>query len=107
MDTAFLSSNRRAGAGDRPQSPLNLAANPGREHRVHAVSAAFRNIFLVVFLIFLFAVVQTLTTQIGARTGAVDPKTGVVYLPTATYTLQGGIPTVTPGTFQVLVVSPG
>jgi hypothetical protein len=53
------------------------------------------------------AVVQTLTTQIGARTGAVDPKTGVVYLPTATYTLQGGIPTVTPGTFQVLVVSPG
>lgn len=53
------------------------------------------------------AVVQTVTTQLGARTGAVDPKTGVVYLPTATYTLQGGIPTVTPGTFQVLVVSPG
>jgi DNA-binding beta-propeller fold protein YncE len=53
------------------------------------------------------AVAQTVTTQPGARTGAVDPKTGVVYLPTATYTLQGGIPTVTPGTFQVLVVSPG
>ncbi len=52
------------------------------------------------------SVIQTVTTQPGARTGAVDPKTGVVYLPTATYTLPGGIPTVTPGTFQVLVVSP-
>ena len=52
------------------------------------------------------AVVQTLATQPGARTGNVDPKTGVIYLPTATYTLPGGIPTVTPGTFQMMVVSP-
>ncbi len=53
------------------------------------------------------AVVQALATQLGARTGAVDPQTGVVYLPTATYVITGSGATVTPGTFQVLVVSPG
>jgi hypothetical protein len=52
------------------------------------------------------AVVQTVKTQPGARTGTVDPKTGKLYLPSATYTLTGGRPTVTPGTFQILVVSP-
>ena len=52
------------------------------------------------------SVVQTVKTQPGARTGAVDPKTGKIYLPSATYTLAGGHPTVTPGTFQILVVSP-
>jgi DNA-binding beta-propeller fold protein YncE len=53
------------------------------------------------------AVVQTVKTQPGARTGAVDPKTGVLYLPTAAYTLAaGGRPTPTPGTFAILVVAP-
>ena len=53
------------------------------------------------------AIVQTVKTQIGARSGAVDPKTGVLYLPTATYTLSAaGRPTPTPGTFAILVVSP-
>ncbi|MHB8529523.1 MAG: YncE family protein, partial [Caulobacteraceae bacterium] len=32
-------------------------------------------------------VIDTVATQIGARTGAVDPKTGRIYLPTATYKL--------------------
>ena len=54
------------------------------------------------------AIVQTLKTQPGARTGAVDPKTGKIYLPTAAYTLSPtGRPTPTPGTFAILVVSPG
>jgi DNA-binding beta-propeller fold protein YncE len=52
-------------------------------------------------------VVDTIDTQIGARTGAVDPKSGRVYLPTAEYNLPvpaGQRPTTKPGTFQVLVL---
>jgi len=53
------------------------------------------------------AIVQTVKTQPGARTGAVDPKTGKIYLPTAAYTIAAtGKPTPTPGTFAILVVSP-
>ena len=53
------------------------------------------------------AIVQTVKTQPGARTGAVDPKTGKLYLPTASYTLSAtGRPTPTPGTFAILVVAP-
>ena len=46
-------------------------------------------------------------TQVGARTGAVDPLTGRVYLPTAEYNLPvpaGQRPTTKPGTFQILVL---
>jgi DNA-binding beta-propeller fold protein YncE len=51
---------------------------------------------------------QTLPTQIGARTGAVDPATGVVYLPAAKYDPgPGGKPAPRPGTFEILVVTPG
>lgn len=54
------------------------------------------------------AVVQTVPTQIGARTGTVDPKTGAIYLPTAKYVrLPNGLPDIVPGTFEVLVVTPG
>jgi DNA-binding beta-propeller fold protein YncE len=52
-------------------------------------------------------IVQTVPTQIGARTGTVDPKTGRVYLPTAEYVLPvppGQRPTTKPGTFQILVL---
>ena len=52
-------------------------------------------------------IVDTVPTQIGARTGAVDPKTGKVYLPTAEYQLPvpaGQRPTPKPGTFTVLVL---
>jgi hypothetical protein len=52
-------------------------------------------------------VIQSVPTQPGARTGAVDEKTGRLYLPTAQYTLQPGQrPVPTPGTFEILVVSP-
>ena len=52
---------------------------------------------------------QTLSTEVGARTGAVDDVTGMVYLPTGT---PGPIvppdhwPSLVPGTFKVLVVAP-
>ena len=55
------------------------------------------------------AIVQTVTTQVGARTGAVDPASGAVYLPTAQFqpaATAGGRPTPVPGTFEVLVVTP-
>jgi DNA-binding beta-propeller fold protein YncE len=54
-------------------------------------------------------VVQTLATQRGARTIAIDERTGRLYLPTATYQAAaqpGGRPSVVPGSFQVLVVAP-
>ena len=54
------------------------------------------------------AVVQTVPTELGARTGAVDPATGVIYLPTAKYQISpNGLPSIVPGTFEVVVVSPG
>jgi DNA-binding beta-propeller fold protein YncE len=54
-------------------------------------------------------IVQTVKTQVGARTSAVDPETGKVYLPTPRFVLPAGAvkPVATPGTFEVLVVSPG
>lgn len=53
------------------------------------------------------AVLQTVKTQPSARTGAVDPKTGKVYLPAAQYdppAQAGGRPRMKPGSFAVLVV---
>lgn len=52
--------------------------------------------------------IDTVTTQRGARTGAVDPATGTVYLPTAHYAeKQPGEerPQSIPGTFEVLVIA--
>jgi YVTN family beta-propeller protein len=53
-------------------------------------------------------ILETVATQLGARTLAVDERTGRVYLPTATYVAAagGGRPTTVPGSFQVLVVGP-
>ncbi len=52
-------------------------------------------------------VIDTVVTQVGARTGTVDPKTGRIYLPAAEYlppTAPGQRPAVKPGTFRVLVL---
>lgn len=48
----------------------------------------------------------SIPTQIGARLGAVDPRTGRVYLPTAEYnpTVPGQRRSTKPGTFRVLVL---
>jgi YVTN family beta-propeller protein len=56
------------------------------------------------------AVIQTVSTQIGAPRGAVDPGTGRLYLPAARYdppTAPGGRPSPRPGSYEILVVSPG
>lgn len=53
-------------------------------------------------------VTERVATEIGARTGAVDPATGSVYLPTARFgpaPAGGGRPPVMPGTFHILVVA--
>jgi DNA-binding beta-propeller fold protein YncE len=52
-------------------------------------------------------IVDTVPTQVGARTIGLDGRTGRLYLPTAKFAapgLPGGRPTVEPGSFQVLVV---
>ena len=52
-------------------------------------------------------IIDTVPTALGARTGALDPKTGRIYLPTAEYNLPppaGKRPTTKPGTFKVLVL---
>jgi hypothetical protein len=52
-------------------------------------------------------VVQTVATAPGARLGAVDPKTGRVYLPAGRYqppATPGGRPSLVPGSFELLVV---
>jgi DNA-binding beta-propeller fold protein YncE len=52
--------------------------------------------------------IDTVATQVGARTGTVDPKTGKIYLPTAqrlSAPVAGQRPAPKPGTFQVLVLA--
>ncbi|MDO7842900.1 YncE family protein [Sphingomonas immobilis] len=53
--------------------------------------------------------VGRVTTEVGARTGALDPATGAIYLPTAAFSVPatpGARPTAVPGSFHVLVVKP-
>jgi len=53
--------------------------------------------------------VGRITTEAGARTGALDPATGIIYLPTAKFgppAPAGGRPAAVPGSFHVLVVKP-
>ena len=54
-------------------------------------------------------VIETVQTTKGARTIALDEATGALYLPSAQYGAApagGGRPTITPGSFAVLVVTP-
>lgn len=51
--------------------------------------------------------IATVSTEIGARTGAVDPTTGTVYLPAAKFGPPpggGGRPALIPGSVELLVV---
>ncbi|TPG14317.1 YncE family protein [Sphingomonas oligophenolica] len=53
--------------------------------------------------------VATVKTEVGARTGAIDARTGNVYLPTAAFdppARAGGRPVARAGTFHLLVVAP-
>lgn len=54
-------------------------------------------------------VIQTVKTEPGARTGALDPATGTIYLPTARFAPQATPvkhPPIVPGSFHVLMVKP-
>lgn len=53
-------------------------------------------------------VVEQVPTQIGTRTGAIDPRTGTLYLPTARFGPLNklGWPEALPGTVQLLVMKP-
>jgi len=53
-------------------------------------------------------VLEQVPTQVGTRTGAVDPKTGTLYLPTARFgpVNKLGWPEALPGTVQLLVMHP-
>ncbi len=53
--------------------------------------------------------VGRVTTELGARTGALDPSTGAIYLPTAKFAppaTVGGRSTIVPGSFHILVIKP-
>ncbi len=53
--------------------------------------------------------VTTVKTEVGARTGALDEKTGAIYLPTANFgppPAPGKRPPALPGTFHIIVVRP-
>jgi hypothetical protein len=53
--------------------------------------------------------VQTVRTQLGARTGALDAQTGRLYLPTAQFkppTKAFPFPSAIEGTFEILVLTP-
>lgn len=53
-------------------------------------------------------VLEQVPTQVGTRTGAIDPKTGTLYLPTARFGALNklGWPEALPGTVQLLVLRP-
>jgi len=55
-----------------------------------------------------FKLIDTVTTAQGARTIAIDNNTGIIYMPTASFTLSSGggkrAPMI-PGTFKILVVN--
>ena len=52
------------------------------------------------------SIVDTVPTQVSARTIGLDPRTGRLYLPAAKYApaAGGGRPAIVPGSFEVLVV---
>jgi DNA-binding beta-propeller fold protein YncE len=55
------------------------------------------------------ALIETITTMPGAKTGALDPATGKIYLPSAKLKpaeQEGARPVPIPGSFEILVVAP-
>jgi YVTN family beta-propeller protein len=53
--------------------------------------------------------VGSVTTEVGARTGALDPSSGMIYLPTAHFGPRppnGERPALMPGSFHVVIVRP-
>ena len=55
-------------------------------------------------------VARTIKTEIGARTGALDPSSGTLYLPTARFAapaIAGGRPAPVTGSFHIVVIKRG
>jgi len=87
------------GGGFDPELGYAFASN-GRDGTLTVVNAAKDG---------KYAVAETVTTQIGARTMAVDPKSHRVFLPTAELGPPAPgqrWPSVKPGTFAILVYAP-
>jgi DNA-binding beta-propeller fold protein YncE len=84
-DSAFYDEDRQVGyipCGDGTLTAIGFSNDPAR-------------------------VTEVVVTQAGARTGAVDPATGLVYLPTAELgppAKVGGRPSIVPDTLKVLVI---
>jgi DNA-binding beta-propeller fold protein YncE len=81
------------------------------EHRLTFVPSAAQGTLSVIALdpAGLPIIAQTVSMQKGARLGALDPKTGKIYLPTAKMgppVPPDPWPSVTPGTVQMWVVGP-
>lgn len=88
--------------GKRPDSAFY-----DEQHRLGYVPCGDGTLTVIDFSAQAPKVAEVVTTKPGARTGAVDPQTGLVYLPTAELgppEKAGGRPTIVPDTFQVLVV---
>jgi DNA-binding beta-propeller fold protein YncE len=88
--------------GKRPDSAFY-----DEKHRLGYVPCGDGTLTVIDFSGSAAKVAEVVTTKAGARTGAVDPETGLSYLPTAELgppEKAGGRPTIVPDTFQVLVV---
>ncbi|MDB5693392.1 MAG: hypothetical protein JWO81_2455 [Alphaproteobacteria bacterium] len=89
--------------GPRPDGAF---ADPAR-HRAYIPSGGDGTLAVIDTAPALPRLIARVPTQQGARTGAVDPATGRVYLPTARFqppAAAGQRPRAVPGSFEVLVV---
>jgi DNA-binding beta-propeller fold protein YncE len=89
--------------GPRPDGAF---ADPAR-HRAYIPSGGDGTLAVIDTAPSLPRLIARIPTQQGARTGAVDPATGRVYLPTARFqppAAAGQRPRMVPGSFEVLVV---
>jgi DNA-binding beta-propeller fold protein YncE len=88
--------------GKRPDSAFY-----DEQHRLGYVPCGDGTLTVIDFSAPTPKVAEVVTTKPGARTGAVDPASGLAYLPTAELgppEKAGGRPSIVPDTFQVLVV---
>jgi DNA-binding beta-propeller fold protein YncE len=77
------------------------------DHQVGYVPCGDGTLTVISFKNDAASVTEVVATQAGARTGAVDPATGLVYLPTAELgapAKAGGRPSIVPDTLKVLVI---
>jgi DNA-binding beta-propeller fold protein YncE len=98
----------------KPVASLPIGKRPDsafydEQHRLGYVPCGDGTLTVIDFSTPTPKVAEVVTTKPGARTGAVDPATGLAYLPTAELgppEKAGGRPTIVPDTFQMLVVGP-